>query len=140
MVGELSSRGHRTRALIGDTRRRDLVKGAEETAVLDPLEPGEELEGALDGVEIVFSAAGRPCTLRRIPDRRSFGAVDHPINRALLDAALGAGVKKFGYVTAPAPKAMCEGAYVGAREEFVRDLKAARIEHRVVRANGFFYS
>ncbi len=140
MVGELSSRGYGTRALIRDPGKRDLVEGAEETVVLDLLEPGEELDRALDGVDIVFSAAGQPCTLQRIPDRKSFGAVDYPINRALLDAALRSGVRKFAYVTVLAPPGMREDAYVAAHERFVEELAASGIEHSVIRANGFFYS
>ncbi|MGA8744893.1 MAG: NAD(P)H-binding protein [Solirubrobacterales bacterium] len=140
MVGELSSRGYQTRALIRDPDKRDLVAGAEEIVVLDLLEPGDRLEQAMEGVDIVFSAAGQPCTLQRIRDRKSFSGVDYPINRNLLESALRHGVRKFAYVTVLAPRQMREDAYVAAHERFVEELSASGIEYAVVRANGFFYS
>ena len=73
-------------------------------------------------------------------DRKSFGEVDHPINRNLLDAALRHGVEKFAYVTVLAPAQMHEDAYVAAHERFVEELAASGIEYAVIRANGFFYS
>ncbi len=140
MVGELSSRGYQTRALIRDPQRRNMVEGAEETVVLDLLIPGDDLEQALEEVDIVFSAAGEPCTLQRISDRKSFGKVDYPINRNLLEAALRHGVRKFAYVTVLAPAQMHDDAYVAAHERFVKELAASGIEYFVIWANGFFCS
>jgi len=140
VVGELASRGYRTRALIRDRGKGDLLVGADETVVVDLLDPGERLDQALDGVDIVFSAAGQPCTLRPIADRRPFGAIDYPINRALLDAALRSGAQRFAYVTVLAGPELRDLAYVAAHERFVAELAASRVEHTVIRANGFFYS
>lgn len=140
VVEELGSRGYRTRALIRDPGKGDLLVGADETVVVDLLDPSEQLDQALDGVEIVFSAAGQPCTLSSIPDRSPFGAVDYPINRTLLDAALRSGAQRFAYVTVLAGPELRNTAYVAAHERFVAELTASDIEHTVIRANGFFYS
>jgi uncharacterized protein YbjT (DUF2867 family) len=140
VVSEFASRGYETRALIRDPGKRHLVEAADETVVLDLLDPGDLPERLLGGVDIVFSAAGQPCTLQRIADRESFGAVDYPINRALLDAALRSGARKFVYVTVLAPPRMREDAYVAAHERFVEELAVSGIDYTVIGANGFFYS
>ncbi|HEY5195272.1 MAG TPA: NAD(P)H-binding protein [Solirubrobacteraceae bacterium] len=140
IVLEASSRGYSVRALIRDPDKRELIESAEETIAIDLLDGGARLHDALAGVDVVVSAAGQPCTLQRIADRRSFRRVDHPINRALLDAAIPRGVRKFVYVTVLAGPELRELDYVAAHEEFVTDLKASAIDHTVVRANGFFYS
>ncbi|MGA8746365.1 MAG: NAD(P)H-binding protein [Solirubrobacterales bacterium] len=140
MIGELSSRGYETRALIRNERKRELVAGADETIVLDLLEANGRLERALEGVDVVFSAAGQPCTLQSCADRKSFCDIDYPINRNLLGAALRHGVQKFAYVTVLAPPHMREDPYVEAHERFVEELTSSGIEYAVIRANGFFYS
>jgi uncharacterized protein YbjT (DUF2867 family) len=140
VVEELGARGYRVRALIRDPGKRELVGGAEQTVVLDLLDPGTLLAGALEGVDVVFSAAGQPCTLQRTSDRRSFRQVDAQINRALLEAAIARGVRKFVYVTVLAGPELRDLDYVASHEEFVAQLEASEIDHTVVRANGFFYS
>ncbi len=142
VVAELSARGYRPRALIRNPEKRDLIEGAEGTTVLDLLDADEQARNALalEGVDVVFSAAGQPCTLRRIPDRRSFRQVDAQINRTLLDAAIACGVRKFVYVTVLAGPQLRDLDYVAAHEEFIDELQASHIESTIVRANGFFYS
>jgi uncharacterized protein YbjT (DUF2867 family) len=140
VIQELNARGHRARALIRDPGKRDLVDGAEETLAIDLLDPGERVAAAMRDMDAVFSAAGQPCTLRRISDRRSFRSVDPQINRTLLHAALAAGVQKFVYVAVLARQEHRHLDYVAAHEEFVTELQDSPIESTVVRVNGFFYS
>jgi uncharacterized protein YbjT (DUF2867 family) len=140
MVTELSARGYSTRALIRDPSKRDLVASADEIVTADLLDPGDRLDEALEGVDLVFSSAGQPCTLRQTRDHRSFREIDHPINRALLDAAVRNRVRRFSYVTVLAPPELRDLAYVAAHERFIEDLRASGIEWTVIRANGFFYS
>lgn len=140
VVEELSSQGHRTRALIRDSGKRELVAAADETIVLDLLDEGSSLDPAFDGIEVVFSAAGQPCTMRPLPDRRSFREVDFRINRALLDAAKRNGVRKFAYVAVLGHIEHGHLPYVKAHEEFVEELVASGLDYTVIRANGLFYS
>jgi uncharacterized protein YbjT (DUF2867 family) len=141
VLRELDARGYDTRALVRDPAKRELVRGSGETIAIDLLaDPGEQLRDAMRDVDVVFSAAGQPCTLQRIPDRRSFRKVDPQINRALLDAAVAAGVRKFVYVAVLARPEHRDLAYVAAHEEFVAALQESPIEHTVVYANGFYYS
>lgn len=140
LVEELSSRGYRVRALIRDPAKRDLVKGAERTFVIDLLDARNRLHDALRDVDVLLSAAGQPCTLKQTADRRSFNQVDPQINHALLEAAVANGVRKFVYVTVFASPHLSALDYVAAHKTFIDELQAGEIEHTVVHANGFFYS
>ncbi len=140
LVDELASRDYRVRALIRDPEKRDLVKRAEQTFVIELHDAREDLHDALEDVDVLVSAAGQPCTLKRIGDRRSFGQVNPQINRVLLDAAITKGVRKFVYVTVFAGPHLSNLDYVAAHTTFVNELEASDIEHTVVHANGFFYS
>lgn len=140
VVRELNARGHRVRALIRDPGKCDLVEGAQETLAIDLRDPGEQVVAAMRDVDGVFSAAGQPCTLRRISDRRSFRSVDPQINRTLLHAALAAGVRKFTYVAVLARPQHRHLDYVAAHEEFAEELQGSPIQSTVLRVNGFFYS
>jgi uncharacterized protein YbjT (DUF2867 family) len=140
VVEELHARGYHVRALIRDPDKLDLIKGAQETIAIDLLAPGARLREVMDEVDVVFSAAGQPCTLQRIADRRSFLQVDPQINRALLDAAMAGGVRKLVYVAVLAGPRLDTLDYVLAHERFIDDLRASGLDYTVVRANGFFYS
>ncbi len=140
IVEECSARAHRVRALIRDPDKRDLIKGAEETIAIDLLDRGEQLGHVMEGIDVVVSAAGQPCTLQRTSDRRSFCRVDPQINRSLLHAAIAEGVRKFVYVAVLAGPRLGHLNYVAAHEEFIGELEASDIQYTVVRANGFFYS
>jgi nucleoside-diphosphate-sugar epimerase len=124
IVEECSARAHRVRALIRDPDKRDLIKGAEETIAIDLLDRGEQLGHVMEGIDVVVSAAGQPCTLQRTSDRRSFRRVDPQINRSLLHAAIAEEVRKFVYIAVLAGPRLGHLDYVAAHEEF----------------NGFFYS
>jgi len=140
IVQELVDRGNRVRALIRDPCKRELTVKAEETIAIDLLDASPRLRHALEGVDVIISAAGQPCTLKRKVDRRSFRHVDPQINRVLLDMAIACGVRKFIYVTVLAAPRLHELDYVAAHEEFIADLKVSAIDHATVYANGFFYS
>jgi uncharacterized protein YbjT (DUF2867 family) len=140
VVQELGARGHEVRALIRDPGKRELIEGARDTVAIDLLDAGARVHEATRGIDVVLSAAGQPCTLRRIADRRSFRHVDPQINRALLEAAIAQGVRKFVYVSVLAGPRLQELDYVAAHEQFIAELSASSIDHTIVRANGFFYS
>jgi uncharacterized protein YbjT (DUF2867 family) len=139
VVAELSARGHRARALVRDPGKRDLA-GAEEVVAADLSDPEAPLAEALEGVDVVFSAAGQSCTMQRAVERASFRDVDLPINRALLAAARAAGVQRFAYVAVLGGERLRHLDYVAAHEDFVGELAASGLDRTVIRANGFFYS
>jgi uncharacterized protein YbjT (DUF2867 family) len=140
VVRELSARGYGVRALIRDPDKRGLIEGTQDTIAIDLIDAGAQAQDAMEGIDVVFSAAGQPCTLQRIADRRSFRHVDPQINLALLRAAVAQGARKFVYVTVLAGPQLHDLDYVAAHEQFVDELRASPLDHTVVRANGFFYS
>lgn len=140
VVRELGAHGYDVRALIRDPGKRELIEGTQDTIAIDLLDPGAQIHAAMEAIDVVFSAAGQPCTLQRIADRRSFRQVDPQINRALLQAAIAQGVRKFVYVTVLAGPPLHDLAYVAAHQQFIDELKVSAIDHTVLRANGFFYS
>ncbi|HTA96711.1 MAG TPA: NAD(P)H-binding protein [Solirubrobacteraceae bacterium] len=141
VVRELGARDYGVRALIRDPDKRELIEGTQDTIAIDLLKnPGAQIHNAMEGIDVVFSAAGQPCTLRRTTDRRSFRHVDPQINLTLLRAAIAQGVRKFVYVTVLAGPQLHDLDYVYAHEQFIDELEASPIDYTVVRANGFFYS
>jgi uncharacterized protein YbjT (DUF2867 family) len=140
VVRELGARGYGVRALIRDPDKRGLIEGTQDTIAIDLLDAEAQAHNAMEGIDIVLSAAGQPCTLQRIADRCSFRQVDPHINLTLLRAAIAQGVRKFVYVTVLAGPQLHELDYVAAHEQFVDELEASPIDYTVVRANGFFYS
>ncbi len=139
VVEQLRAREYRVRALIRSRGPCD-PSTTEQTTVIDLLDAGEQLREIMQGVDVVFSAAGQPCTLQRTADRRSFRRIDPHINKTLLDAAIATGVRKFVYIAVLAGPQHRDLDYVASHEQFVEELEASEIERTVVRANGFFYS
>jgi uncharacterized protein YbjT (DUF2867 family) len=140
LVGELKARGHRVRALIRNPRKQSVLGAADEVVMLDLLDPRSIPDDVVEGIDLVVSAAGQPWTLERTDERRSFRQVDPKINRALLEAALAAGVQRFAYVGVLCPEQLRHLPYVAAHEEFIEDLISSGLPHSVIRANGFFCS
>jgi uncharacterized protein YbjT (DUF2867 family) len=140
VVQELDAGGYHVRALIRNADKRNLINGAREVVVIDLLDRDAQLHNAVEDIDVVFSAVGQPCTLQRTADRSSFRQIDPQINRALLEAAIAHGVRKFVYVSVLASPQLRDLDYVASHEEFVEELEASGIEYTVVLANGFFYS
>jgi uncharacterized protein YbjT (DUF2867 family) len=138
VIRALAQRGHRARALIRDPGKRELVGEAEQVQLIDLLGPDAALEEALEGVDVVFSAAGQSSAMGRRGERQSFQDVDYPINKALLDAALAVGATQFVCVSVLNGPELRHLAYVDAHERVVDDAIASGIDCTVVRANAFF--
>jgi uncharacterized protein YbjT (DUF2867 family) len=138
VVQALARRGYRVRAL---TRRPPAtpIAGAAEVVTGDLLHP-TMLPPACAGADAVFSCAGASLDLRRLSDRQSFTAVDHLGNRALLDAALAAGVGRFAYVSLFGGRDLVRTEYARAHERFAGDLAASGLVATVVRPTGFFHT
>lgn len=130
LVSTLHAQGARVRALV---RPGKSVEDADELVEADVTRP-ETLLGVCDRVDAVFSALG----ITRQKDPVDFEDVDYGANAALLDEAVGAGVRRFG-VIAPVGHELCADLkIVAAKERFVGELAAAPIDGLVVRATGFF--
>lgn len=130
----LTERGVPVRALVRDRARAP--EGVAEVAVGDAL-VAASLEGALAGVDTVFSAVGAS-VLPTLKGWRGYTGVDVPANLNLLAAAKKAGVRRFVYVSVFHTPAMRSTPYVAAHEVVVDALKASGLSVCIVRPTGFF--
>lgn len=93
------------------------------------------LHGVCDGIDVVFSSIG----LTRQHDKLSYMQVDYQANRNLLDAALAAGsVRKFIFVHSFGAQRLPFLPAFQAKQKFVDELQASRLDRAIVCPNGFF--
>jgi len=131
---ELHARGHFVRALARLPEKLDGMRDClDEIAEAEVTRP-ETLEQVCHGIDVVFSSVG----ITRQKDGLSFRDVDYRGNKNLLDAALGAGVKKFVYVSVFDGAKLRHLDIVRAHEDFVDELRASGIEYAVLRPTGYF--
>jgi uncharacterized protein YbjT (DUF2867 family) len=135
VVRSLLARGLHVRALTRDASRTSSL--GVETVVADARDP-RSLVPAVKGVDSVFSSLGAS----PIPDPRlgwrGFHGVDWPLNRNLVTAAAGAGVRRMVYVSAHHTPDMRALAYIDAHERVVDLLGTTKLTWSVVRPTGFF--
>lgn len=128
----LAETGHRVRALSRRSAlEAPLAQHVVEHHVGDVTRP-DSLEGACDGVDIVFScltADGR---------RTRYRDVDYRGNLALLEEARRAGVGRFVYVSMYQGRWFRELEVVAAHEDFVDELLVSGLESAIIRPTGFF--
>lgn len=141
VVRLLRARGHRVRAMTRDAERARRVLGPDVEAVVADARDARAARAAVDGADVVFSSLGAS----PLPDPRrgwrGFRAVDWPLNRNLVDAALDAGVARLMYVSAFHAPEMRRLAYIDGHERVVDHLRARageRLAWSVVRPTGFF--
>jgi uncharacterized protein YbjT (DUF2867 family) len=138
LLEELSARNYHTRALVRDKRSAvALSLSADELFEGDVTRPAT-LSGACDGVDVVLSAAGASLSLKRLKGQGSYTDVDYRGNRNLLEAARGAGVGRFVYVSVFNENLPAKLEYTRAHEDFVRELKQSGLAYTVMRPTGFF--
>lgn len=135
VVAELVRRGQRVRTLT----RKPLIAGSGVDRALtgDVLRP-ETLAGTCDGVDVVVSAVGGSLDIRKARDRVPYDRVDHLGNRALLEEAERAGVRRFVYLSVFATPETADLEYVAAHQRFEEALSASGLERGVVRPTAVF--
>lgn len=139
IVAELARRGRAVRALVRDAgRARELALATDDARVADLTGDAAALRRACEGARAVISAAGLSTSMERLPGRRTFREVDRDGNLRLLEAARGAGVERFIYVSIFNAERLRGLEYVDAHEDVAAALAGSGLDHAVVRANGFF--
>jgi uncharacterized protein YbjT (DUF2867 family) len=135
---ELKRRGYWVR---GMTRNASGVTAdVDEIFVGDLLLPNT-LDSAVKGVDLVISAAGAPPGfVGSRAGRYSFPGIDDVGNRALLNAAFEAKVRRFAYVSVFGGRFMGMSEYIRAHESFVAALKTSGMRYQVVRTTSVFDS
>jgi uncharacterized protein YbjT (DUF2867 family) len=133
------ARGWQVRAMVRDPARlpAELAPRLAGVVVADARDRAA-VDRAVAGCDAVFSCVGASVLPSLGRGWRGFGAVDWPSNRTLIDAAKGAGVGRFVYVSVFHTDGMRRLAYVDAHERVVDHLRASGLAHAVIRPTGFF--
>lgn len=124
------------RALVSSSESAEKIKPFTADVVIADARKNEQLAGACNGIDIVFSAVGQSVSL--LDNAGSFEEIDYGINKNLVEEAVSAGVPRFVYVS-------IKGADVATTYEMakvhkmVEDLlKEKKISHTIIRPVGFF--
>ena len=138
VLREFKARGYWVRVLVRNPQRlggdSELV---DDVLAADATRP-ESLQGACDGVDVVFSSLGAPVTMARQSHESAYTAVDYQGNRNILGVAKAASVQKFMYVSVFGARLFDHLEYVKAHEDFVRELQASGCAYVVIRPTAFF--
>lgn len=115
-------------------RASDISVDVNEIFVGDLTQPST-LEGALNGVNMVFSAAGAPMTMG---SRHSFPQINDQANRMLLNMAIEAKIKRFNYVASYGGRVLGVLQYIHSMEAFLAVLRTSGVDGLVVRTTPVF--
>ena len=134
LVDEYRSRGWHVSAIVRNAEKaRQSGLHADALIEAEVTQP-ESLVGVFNGVELVVSSLG----ITRQRDGLSYRDVDYQANLNLLNEAISAGVKRFGYIHVLGADRMKDVALVSAKQSFVDALMLADIKSTVVSPSGFF--
>jgi len=134
IVKELKSRGYWVRALARDARKIEPLKQSVDDLFVGQATQPVTLSGICKGIDIVISCLG----ITRQKDGLTYMDVDYQGNKNLLDEALGENVPRFMYISVFNADRLRHLEIVRAKEKFADELKAAGLDHIIVRPNGFF--
>ncbi len=134
VVKALSEAGYWVRALSRSEQKIEAVRPFVDDLFIGEATDPDTLSGICDGVDIVFSSLG----ITRQKDGLTYMDVDYQANKNVLDEALAAGVSRFMYISALNADKLRHVKILEAKERFADELKAASIDHFIIRPNGFF--
>lgn len=135
VLKKLVAAGHEV--VAADLKERD-VEGLEKkyTFVSIDVTNPETLKGICDGADVVVTTVGLTTTKSKLSNYD----IDYKGNLNLLNEALAAGVKHFGYVSVfKATDAPENVAMLHSKALFEADLKKSGIKYTIYRPTGYFY-
>ena len=133
LVKELKKRGFWVRVLIRNENQKDKFESVDDFFIGQITEP-ESLQGITKDIDLVFTTIG----ITRQKDGMTYMDVDYQGNSNLLKESLKDEVKSFQYISAINGDKLRHLKIFEAKEKFVDELKASKINHCVIRPNGFF--
>jgi uncharacterized protein YbjT (DUF2867 family) len=134
IVRELTSRGHRVRALARNTARLEPVHDAIDEVFTADATDRSALTGCCDDIDAVVSTIG----LVGKAGGRTCWDIDYGANRNLLTEAVRARVGKFVYTSVIRAPALEELQLVRAKRAFEQALRESGTAYTVLFPNGFF--
>ena len=133
LVKELKKRGFWVRVLIRNEHQKDKFNAVDDFFIGQITEP-ESLHGITKNIDLVFTTIG----ITRQKDGMTYMDVDYQGNSNLLKESLKDRVKSFQYISAMNGDKHRNLKIFEAKEKFVDELKDSKINHCVLRPNGFF--
>jgi uncharacterized protein YbjT (DUF2867 family) len=133
LVKELKKRGFWVRVLIRNENQKDKFNSVDDFFIGQITEPGS-LKGITKNIDLVFTTIG----ITRQKDGMTYMDVDYQGNSNLLKESLKDKVKSFQYISAINGDKMRHLKIFEAKEKFVDELKDSKLNHCVIRPNGFF--
>ncbi len=134
MVKALHEAGYWVRALSRTEEKIAAVRPFLNELFIGEATDPATLAGICDDIDIVFSSLG----ITRQKDGLTYMDVDYQANKNVLEQAVAAGARRFMYISALNADKLRHVKILAAKERFVDELKAADVEHVVIRPNGFF--
>lgn len=132
LCAEFQQRGWHVTALVRNAERAGKLS-ADALVEAQATRP-EELEGIMDGVDLVVSALG----ITRQADGLSYRDVDFQANLNLLRAAERSKVARFAYIHVINAEHMRHVPLVAAKADFVDALRGSPIASTVIAPTGYF--
>ena len=133
-VRAFKENGYYVRALVRDAAKLDTVKGYVDHIFTGRVTQPETLEGVCDSIDYVFSALG----ITRQPDNVTYRDVDYGGNKAILELAVRAPVKKFVFTSVFNAHKYQDIELFRVKEKFAEDLRASGIAYSIIRPTSFF--
>jgi uncharacterized protein YbjT (DUF2867 family) len=133
LVKELKKRGFWVRVLIRNERQKDKFDSVDDFFIGQITEP-KSLQDITKNIDLVFTTIG----ITRQKDGLTYMDVDYQGNSNLLKESLKDDVKSFQYISAINGDKLRHLKIFEAKEKFVDELKDSKINHCVIRPNGFF--
>ncbi|WP_027076334.1 SDR family oxidoreductase [Maribacter antarcticus] len=133
LVKELKKRGFWVRVLIRNKQQKDNFNSVDDFFIGQITDP-ESLHGITKNIDLVFTTIG----ITRQKDGMTYMDVDYQGNSNLLKESLKDEVKSFQYISAINGDKLRHLKIFEAKEKFVDELKGSKINHCVIRPNGFF--
>ena len=134
LIMELKKQGYWVRALARNASKlNDLNECIDEVFEGEVTRP-ESLSGLCEGIDVVISVIG----ITRQKDGLTYMDVDYQGNKNLLDLAMQHNVSKFLYISVINAHLMKDLKMIQAKERFVDELKASKMDCVIIRPTGFF--
>ena len=134
VLKSLVDHGHEVLAIDMITRDVEGYEGKYEKKVVDVTKP-ETISGLMNGADAVVSTVG----LTRQATTLTNYDIDYQGNVNLLNEALKAGVKNFGYVSVLKADKAPDIAMLDAKAKMEAELKKSGIQYVIFRPTGYFY-
>ncbi|MCJ8288480.1 MAG: SDR family oxidoreductase [Crocinitomicaceae bacterium] len=133
LVKELKERGFWVRVLIRKENQKQLFDSVDDYFIGEITKPNT-LKGVTNDIDWVITTIG----ITRQKDGLTYMDVDYQGNSNLLKEALANKVERFQYISAVNGDKLKHLKIFEAKEKFVNELETSKMDHSIIRPNGFF--